>query len=59
MQEISEVKTSWPSRDTDPAFVEKMADACVQADVNLERMNSWRACMRPDHQVVESPKLPN
>ena len=36
MQEISQVKTSRPSRDAVPAFVEEIADACILADVNRE-----------------------
>ena len=36
-----------------------MADASVQADDNLEQINSWRASAPHDHQVAVSPKLPN
>ena len=58
MQEISQVKTSRPSRDAVPSFLEIMADASVHTDDNLEQINSWRASAPPDHQVAVSPKLP-
>ena len=52
------MKALQPSRNEVPAFLEKIADVCVQADVNIERITSWRAYAPPDHLVAVSPKLP-